>query len=873
MTAPPASPTAALASRRAALAAFSALGVVVALARPSPVEASSAGVALLLGRATGRVVGSGDYRWEASRGAALDALFGRRVLFLAGAAKDAPRDLFRARVRVTPEGRVLEVVDARNLTATDLGDDHALVLLGDKAAYATYAFGQEQSVSYLDLAGEGPQNLATHAADRVMSAVTNYQQTGSFAGIGRVDLTLELPTPRLGLALDEGGLRVSLADGASARSARLDGATREVVPEAEGVHAQAVQHLPKRPIFWAVDTVRAMPEIGPAPIAWLEERAFYARDQARRLSFKVGGGAEGSELAKAAPPPPKLLDAAEAGEGGAGFPPADIPSIWKNPQEGEGAWVVPTQAWLKRFPSFPGVPGQATAPSMFYRTFVRSDEERPYAKVLLVAMDMRQLDLGMEGGMEDPKPAVGPPGAGRIPREKAVFGRVAAAFNGGFKTEHGSYGMMVRRRVLLPPQPGAAAVVLLKDGRVGMGSWGNTTKVSGLAGIDDGDILSFRQNLDPLLDGDKVNPTGRSLWGFTLPGTSMQTERSGICVTPAGHMLYAWGDDVSANTLGKAMKMAGCVYGMHLDMNPHHTGLVFTNITEIKGKAYKTELLTNQMEISPDRFIEFSPKDFFYMMVSDPTPPPLEGARPWAPEAGTQPAPAWHPGVWSTRTALGVEVSLVSSGRATYRIRGGKREPSGASGEALHELGEADAKRALFALTLGTSPEKRPWGLATDGRVVHSPHAAAPTAAASGEGRALLVAREDGALAIQLARELPADLAHHDYAELPLLADEGRAVGDRPARAALGIASGNVYIARASAAGRGPVEALVALGCERVVQLERGVAEPVSWHRSGTSAPPHASYDATTLYAVAKPLAPRGFRFLPTSPVPPPTKR
>lgn len=865
MTTPSASTLRArIASRRAAFVAFSALGLVMGLARPAPVEASSAGVALLLGRATGKVVSREDYRWEPSRGVVVDALLGRRVLFLAGASEAAPRDLFRARVRVSPEGRVLDVVDTRNLTGTELGDDHALVLLGDKAAYATYAFGQEQSVSYLDLAGEGPQNLTTHVVDRVMAAVTNYQQTGALAGIGRVDLTLELPTPRLGLALEAQGLRVSLLDGTSLRTAHLDSATRDVVPEEAGVHAQSVQHLPKRPIFWAVDTVRAMPEIGPAPIAWLEERVFYARDQARMLSFKVGGGGETSELAKAAPPPPKLLDAAQAGEGGAGFPPADIPSIWKNPQEGEGAWVVPTQPWLKRFPTFPQPPGQPAAPSMFYRTFVRSDEERPYAKVLLVAMDMRQLELGMEGGMEDPKPAVGPPGAGRIPREKAVFGRVAAAFNGGFKTEHGSYGMMVRRRVLLPPQPGAAAVVLLKDGRVGMGSWGNTTKVSGLAGIADADILSFRQNLDPLLDGEKVNPTGRSLWGFTLPGTSMQTERSGICVTPAGHLLYAWGDDVSANTLGKAMKMAGCVYGMHLDMNPHHTGLVFTNITEIKGKAYKTELLTNQMEISPDRFIEFSPKDFFYMMVSDPTPPPLEGARTWAPEAGAQPAPSWHPGVWSTRTALGVEVSLVSSGRATYRIRGGKREPGGASGEALHELAEADAKRALFALTLGATSEKRPWGLATDGRVVHPP---------SGEGRALLVAREDGALAIYPGRELPADLAHHDYAELPLLANEGRAIGDSPVRAALGLAGNNVYIARAASAGRGPVEALLALGCERVVQLERGVTEAVSWHRSGTSTPPHASYDATTLYGIAKPLAPRAFRFLPTTPVPPPAKK
>ncbi len=859
----------ALATRQRPLGAFAVMGIAVALLRPSPPEPTAAGIAGLLARSTGKVVVGKDFRWEPSGGALVDAFFGRRVLFLASASEGAPRDVFRARVRVSPEGRALEVVDVRNLTATELGDDHALVVRDDKAAYATYAFGQEQSVSYLDLSGEGAQNLTTKAPDRVMAAVTNYQQTGALGGIGRVDVTLEQPAQRLGLALASTGLEVELADEGmgSPRKVLVDATTRELQREAPGVHAQTVQHLAKRPIFWAVDTVRAVPEIGPAPIAWLEERAFFARDQARKLSFKVGGGG-GGELAQVAPEPPKLLDAAQAGEGGAAFPPANLASIFKNPQEGEGAWVVPTQPWLKRFPTFPQAAGQAPAeapPSMFYRTFVRPDEERPYAKVLLVAMDMRQLELGMEGGMEDPKPAVGPPGAGRIPRDKAVFGRVAAAFNGGFKTEHGSYGMMVRKRVLLPPQPGAASVVLLKDGRVGMGSWGNTTKVTGLVDIPDADILSFRQNLDPLLDGDKVNPTGRSLWGFTLPGTSMQTERSGICVTPAGHMLYAWGDDVSATTLGKAMRMAGCVYGMHLDMNPHHTGLVFTNITEIKGKAYKTELLTNQMEISPDRFIEFSPKDFFYMTVSDPTPPPLEGGRAWAPDAGAQPAPAWHPGVWSARNEPGAELLMVAAGRATYRIRGGKREPFGAAGEALHELAEGDAKRALFALTLGTSPEKHPWGLATDGKVVHAPR---------GEGRALLVASDEGTLSIRLASEAPKDPGHHDFAELPLLAEAGKATSDRPARAALGVTpEGAVYIARTATPGRAAVDALLTAGCARVVQLERGGSDAVSWHRSGTASPPHASYDATTLYGIARPLTPRGFHFSPASPVPVPTKK
>lgn len=851
-----------LASKRYVLGAFAALGVVAAVVRPAPAEVSSAGVASLLARASGKVVAPQDFRWEPSRGALLDAVAGRRVLFLGSAAADAPRDVYRARVRVSLEGRPLEVTDVRNLTGTELGDDHALVIAGDKAAYATFAFGQEQSISLLDLSGEGAQNVTVKPHDRLMAAITNVQQTGSSAGIGRVDVTLDQPAKRVGLTLGEKSLDVDLVDDSGAsRTLSLDLATLELTREAAGVHAQAAQHIPKRLVFWAVDTVRAMPEVGPAPIAWLEERVFAVRDEARKLSHK---GDEGGELAAAAPLPPKILDAAQASEGGAAFPPANLPSIWKNPQEGEGVWVAPTQPWIKRFPSF----GQAgePAPSMFYRTFVRPDEERSYAKVLLVAMDMRQLDLGMEGGIEDPKPAVGPPGAGRIPRDPAVFTRIAAAFNGGFKTEHGNYGMMVKKRVLLPPQPGAASVVLLKDGRVGMGSWGNTTKVTGLKDIVDADILSFRQNLDPLLDGDKVNPSGRSLWGFTLPGTSMQTERSGICVTPAGHLYYAWGDDVSATTLGKAMRMAGCVYGMHLDMNPHHTGLVFTNITEIKGKNYKTELLTNQMEISPDRFIDFSPKDFFYMTLRDPTPPAPDGAKPWAPDAGAQPAPQWFPGVWSTTMADGVSLSVVAQGRASYRVRGGTREPQGASGEAVHELAEADGKRVLFALGLGLGSDKHPLGLATDGKIVHAPR--------GGSGHALLYTSEDGVLSLRSADELPKDAAHFDFAELPLAVHAGKVVSERGTRAALGTtADGTVYIARSNAASKGTLDALVAAGCLEAVELDRGAGDSTVWHRTGTPTPPHASYDATTLYAMGRPLVPRGFHFTPENPVPPPTKK
>ncbi|MGH7298455.1 MAG: hypothetical protein ACRELB_26175, partial [Polyangiaceae bacterium] len=407
--------------------------------------------------------------------------------------------------------------------------------------------------------------------------------------------------------------------------------------------------------------------------------------------------------------------------------------------------------------------------SAFYRTYLRPDEERPYAKVLLVAMDLRQLDLDMEAGVEDPEPLTGPHGTGRIPRDPAVCRRVAAAFNGAFKTEHGHYGMMVHRRVLLPPVPGAATVLTLDDGRVGFGTWGADRKVGGILGVPDDAIVSFRQNLDPLVDRGQVNPTGRNLWGFTLPGKGVQTERTGLCVTTSGHLLYAWGDDVSATTLAKAMKMAGCDYGMHLDMNPYHTGFLFTAIDDLAGKKYKSQLLTTGMSIPTERYIQYSPKDFFYVMVHDPTPPGVDGGTPWAPDGGSQPPPRWMPGIWSAHAdgpEGSVELLDVEPGRATWRVRAGAHESLAAS--PLRELTGEDAKHVLFAVGAGVALETRPRGIATDGRFAVPVHGGADSGA--------LIVSADGHLSFVRATDAPESLPDHtDLLELPVLVWDGKA--------------------------------------------------------------------------------------------------
>ncbi len=360
--------------------------------------------------------------------------------------------------------------------------------------------------------------------ERATQPITNWQLTGGIVGIGRVDVTLEQPARRVGLALSHAALDMALADDdrtlRPTRTARLDLGKAELAPPATGMRAEGRRHLTKPIVFWAVDTVRAISWIGPAPIAWMEEKTFALRDVLRRAKFRVISSAD-VLVPEGALAPAAILDASQAAADLGHWPPPSIPPLWKTPEPGEGEWTAPTQAWIKHLPS---PPASAAPPSMFYRAFVRPDEERPYAKVVLLAMDMRQLDLEMEAGNEDPKPLTGPPGAGRIPRDPAVYTKVAAAFNGGFKTEHGSYGMMLKRRVLLPPVPGAATVIMTTDGRYGLGTWGSNKDIGGIKDVAPGQILSFRQNLDPLVDSDKVNPSGRSQWGFTLPGTTMQTE-------------------------------------------------------------------------------------------------------------------------------------------------------------------------------------------------------------------------------------------------------------------------------------------------------------------------------------------------------------
>jgi len=807
-----------------------------------------------LGAAAHVTVRTTDFQWEASDGIVSDFARGRRILFLGAEKTGAPRDVFRARVRLSPEGRPLEVRDVVNLTQTPYGDEQGLVrdAGAERAAFATFAYGQMQGLTILDLRGASRASKAATALERGMLWVTNLQETGDGAGISRIQVALEKDVSAATLAWDGPVLVAQLAQTAGGtRLAKIDADKAELVAPAEGVKVELVAQIPKKPIHWAVDTVRAVPWIGPEPIAWLEAKVWEWKDKAKRFKHGVTSGSHDPKdevKSDAELVAPRVLDPSAAGEDGGYWPPLPVPTLYKTPEPGEGQWASVQPEWMHKIPG---------APPAFYRTFVRPDPQRPYSKIILVAMDTRQLEFDMEAGVEDPKPTVGSfHGTGRIPRDVNVAKHTVAAFNGGFKTEHGHYGMMLKKRVLLPPVPNGATAVVTDDGHFGMGAWQPTREIPP-------DILSYRQNMDPLVEDGLLNPRGRASWGAVLPGqpklVGQQTERSGLCITKARHTLYVWGDDVGPDALGKAMQLAGCDFGMHLDMNPYHTGFVFMSFHDAKFLTGKSETLTPLMAIGNRRYIDYNPKDFFYVMLRDPTPPMLTigGApTPWQVDDGVQPAPKWMPGIWHAQvTSKGESIGLTmfEPKRVRWALRAGSQEKIDKT--IPREVEGDDAKRVIAAVGFGAA-DKHPLGLMVSGKLAH------PMVA--GEGAVMIQA--NGTIAILGATEsLPAGAT--DVAQGSLLIDAGHVLDThaRPhgdlVRVAIGVTKeGRLIVARAKSSSDDSIaQALVDAGCVRAIAARGNVDGFIS--RTGTADAPMSSYGQTTLFAVAQPMLPRAFRF------------
>jgi hypothetical protein len=811
------------------------------LGRPAPPPRSPEGVAALLGEAVGGEVRPDDFVWEERGGALSDTFLGRRVLFLAKV-RD-PRggeplaDLYRARVRLTRAGRPISLGAVRNLSRSAQGDERDLLARGRYAAYATIAQGAVQGVTLLDLEGEGPARQAGTRAERLAASIEAWLETGSAEGIGRVEVSFGAPPAEAKEELSADLLVMALGrEGAPAALDLRAGTLNAGARNASQARAQRIPHLARPLAEVLVDATRELAGEAPAH-AVAAIAALFQRAPAPRATPAVFPGRE-------PPAPTAPID---------DWPPPPLKPEISPPLPGEGVWGTP---WADAAP-----PPQGELPPL-YETAIRPSTRQPALLVRLVALDLRRLDLHLQPGFAAPRTATGLRGYGRLPSGAEAEAVVAAFSAGGGVASPGelSPGFAADRQIFLAPLPGVAGVALARDGHASFGAWGQAAELP--AAFD-----GLLQTADPLIGG-----AGAAR--LPLPRADQPDERSALGLLRSGHVIYAWGAGIDAAQLRAALAAAGCTYAVPLGGGPGPSGFAYLRLPKTGEPRWQARPLGPEMSFRGESLADGAPGPFFYVttrsaqpsgkLPAAPASPDAAGqpeATGWVPDGGKQPSPAWIPAIHSALVSnLGAQVHLTTftPGRMSWRVRAGSREPATKAAVALlAALPEPEQARALAVLSLGFARKKGARGLAIEGTVGF---------AFRGEGSGILLV-EKGRLSILPAEgfKLPPGA---DATELPLTADAGklrseaREVGSmRPRASACLLDDGGFVVASTTFdSDEAATQALLDLGCQRVIALDRGAHAAGFLQRAGTETAPGPRYEPTVLHGLDLPMPGRARR-------------
>jgi hypothetical protein len=596
-------------------------------------------------------------------------------------------DLWAVALSVTPSGVPVRAGRPRNLSKTTGAEEKILAVSGTLALIGVQVDGDTVSLSAYDLRGESPSLTEDWGnLDREKSKISNWQSTGRRTGVGWQRVVLPIP------------VRGLMAASAADRTFRLTtpGGAWGVVTFAPGFAGgpQLTQiSVTERPkienqtkgrqghLGWVVDTVRDLPFIGPVKIALLEDFAFEALDLVKRQTQSTApDDGPGLMAAKATSEPWDVAtgnadDVELRAQGdvrpGRIWPPRPATPRTQPAGTGEGEWR-PVTSLIR--PSDDGVP-------YIYQSWIRPDLARNYARVSVTAFDPSRTTLRTVAGTKEPESTTGLKGTGRIPREPGVLPRLVAAFNGGFQSKHGPYGMIANGRVLVPAAGDAATVAITAEGRVLFGTWPATGPSPGWKSLPPGaalppGITSLRQNLQPLVADGQFNPgRRRRKWG-SVAGKHVKddthTVRTGICLLDGGGYAYFFGPSLSADSLAQAMQLFHCDYGVHLDMNSGHSGFEFYRVEDDTGEKFEAARMIDAMwHMNFPRYIRRDARDFFYVTLRRTSRERLRDTtgREWKPVGGRPDAPS--------EVLQSSGIYRLPSRRTTGEVWGGRELPAG----------------------------------------------------------------------------------------------------------------------------------------------------------------------------------------------------
>jgi hypothetical protein len=360
---------------------------------------------------------------------------------------------------------------------------------------------------------------------------------------------------------------------------------------------------------WMADTLRSI--IGTEGVADLEEFAYDLEDRWNRFwregekpkayweSPSGAPSAPSAEPAASASAPAPTGSVAAAPPGAAPFRPGDVgPFNPKYAAPGDGVWIPVPLA------------GSPTEPPILYKTLIHPDAKRPWAEVFVVAVDLRSAQVHVVAGTREPKGTA--PGAGEAKRPGLIpatdLPSLVAGFNGGFKEEHGHYGMKVDGVLLIKPRLDGCTIAMTDKGDLRIASW---------KAVQDAEstFTWWRQTPACLIENGKLHPgltDENTNWGAALGGGTV-VRRSAAGLDAEGKtLLVAVSNHTSPRAVAVAMSHAGAVSAAQLDINYSYPRFVL--FPEGAAGQRESVSLFEGFKVEGDDYVrDPSVRDFFYL--------------------------------------------------------------------------------------------------------------------------------------------------------------------------------------------------------------------------------------------------------------------
>jgi hypothetical protein len=252
-----------------------------------------------------------------------------------------------------------------------------------------------------------------------------------------------------------------------------------------------------------------------------------------------------------------------------------------------------------------------SGPTVMWKTTLHPDLAKTDAAVFVVAIDLSRTRLRAVAGATEPQavpPAPGYVRNGVIP--EADQPALLAAWNGGWKSEHGHYGMQVDGVTLAAPKENACTIAAYDDDGVRIAPWRELAET-------EPHMLLFRQAPACFYVHNARNPglaaPLTTNWGAAADGNPV-IRRSAMGIDAQGAFLFVGvSNATTAPAMADGMHHAGAADVMELDVNwAFPRFLVFR--PDASGRL-AAQTLFPSFVFEKDQYVsKRSQRDFFYLI-------------------------------------------------------------------------------------------------------------------------------------------------------------------------------------------------------------------------------------------------------------------